>query len=134
MARRASSSSNPIWIITVIVVFLAFLGGGFYFYNTVSDPYRTLTPLDTQSYLANSNSLRGNTYKLSATIDNSLSWSPSVGRLFSVDVDGSNGNDVLPLLIPPEFNQVNIQKGQKFYFEIEVGDKGLLRVKGIKKV
>ena len=134
MARRASSSSSPIWIITVIVVFLAFLGGGFYFYNTVSDPYRTLTPLDTQSYLANSNSLRGNTYKLSATIDNSLSWSPSVGRLFSVDVDGSNGNDVLPLLIPPEFNQVNIQKGQKFYFEIEVGDKGLLRVKGIKKV
>ncbi|MGB8355557.1 MAG: hypothetical protein WCD79_16785 [Chthoniobacteraceae bacterium] len=134
MARRASSSSNPIWIIIVIVVFLAFLGGGFYFYNTVSDPYRTLTPLDTQSYLANSNSLRGNTYKLSATIDNSLSWSPSVGRLFSVDVDGGNGNDVLPLLIPPEFNQINIQKGQKFYFEIEVGDKGLLRVKGIKKV
>ena len=41
---------------------------------------------------------------------------------------------MIPLLIPPEFNQVNIQKGQKFYFQVEVGDKGLLKVKGIKKV
>jgi len=118
----------------VIVIVVASLGGGFYLYNTVSDPYRTLTPLDTQSYLENSNSLRGNTYKLSATIENSLSWSPSVGRLFSVEVETNTGNSVLPLLIPPEFNQINIQKGQKFYFQVEVGDKGLLRAKGIKKV
>jgi hypothetical protein len=49
-----------------------------------------------------------------------------------VDVDG--GTDVLPILVPAEFNQVNIQKGQKFYFKVEVGDKGLLQAKGIKKV
>ena len=134
MPRRASSSVNPFWIVTVVVLFLASLGVGYYFYNSVSDPYRTLTPLDTESYLANSNSLRGNTYKMSGTIDNSLSWSPSVGRLFSVQVETNTGNEMLPLLIPPEFNQINIQKGQKFYFQVEVGDKGLLRVKGIKKV
>jgi hypothetical protein len=116
----------------VIIVFLAgSLGGGYFLYNTVSDPYRTLTALDTQSYMQNSNSLRGNTYKLSGTIGNQLSWSP-IGRLFSVDVEG--GNDVVPLLVPPEFNQINIQKGQKFYFQVEVGDKGLLKAKAIKKV
>jgi len=110
------------------------MGGGYYLYNTVSDPYRTLTPLDTASYLANSNSLRGNTYKVNGTIDNSLSWSPSVGRLFSVEVESGTGSEILPVLVPPEFNAINIQKGQKFYFQVEVGDKGLLRVKGIKKV
>ena len=131
MPRRASSSANPVWILVIIVFLAGSLGGGYFLYNTVSDPYRTLTALDTQSYMQNSNSLRGNTYKLSGTIGNQLSWSP-IGRLFSVDVEG--GNDVVPLLVPPEFNQINIQKGQKFYFQVEVGDKGLLTVKGIKKV
>ena len=131
MPRRASSSANPVWILAIIIFLAASVGGGYFLYNTVSDPYRTLTPLDTQGYLQNSNSLRGNTYKLSATIENQLSWSP-VGRLFSVDVEG--GGDVLPVLVPPEFNAINIQKGQKFYFQVEVGDKGLLKAKGIKKV
>ena len=52
--------------------------------------------------------------------------------VYTVDVEG--GNDVVPLLVPPEFNQINIQKGQKFYFQVEVGDKGLLKAKAIKKV
>ena len=131
MPRRASSSANPVWIVIIVVFLAASLGGGYYLYNTVSDPYRTLNQLDTQSYLQNSNSLRGNTYKVSGTIENQLSWSP-IGRLFSVDVEDSS--DVLPILVPPEFNQINIQKGQKFYFQVEVGDKGLLKAKGIKKV
>ena len=131
MPRRASSSANPVWIVIIVVFLAASLGGGYYLYNTVSDPYRTLNQLDTQSYLQNSNSLRGNTYKVSGTIENQLSWSP-IGRLFSVDVEDSS--DVLPILVPPEFNQINIQKGQKFYFQVEVGDKGLLKAKAIKKV
>jgi hypothetical protein len=134
MPRRASSSANPIWIFIIIVILVASLGGGYFIYNTMSDPYRTLTQLDVESYMANSNSLRGNSYKLNATIENSLSWSPAVGRLFSVRVESNTGNDFLPVLIPAQFNHINIQKGQKFYFQVEVGDKGLLTVKGIKKV
>jgi hypothetical protein len=133
MPRRASSSTSPVWILAAAVLLIASVAGGYFLYNNVSDPYRTLSVLDVGSYLENSNSLRGNTYKISGTIANSLSWSPTVGRLFSVDVESNSGGDVLPLLIPAEFNQVNIQKGQKFNFEIEVGDKGLLKAKGIKK-
>lgn len=108
------------------------MAGGYYLYNTAKDPYRTLTQLDAESYLENSNSLRGNTYKLRGTIYASLQWSPSQGRLISVDVDDSNAR--VGLLVPPEFNSINIQKGQKFYFQVEVGDKGILKVKGIIKV
>jgi hypothetical protein len=133
MPRRASSSTSPVWILAAAFLLIASVAGGYFLYNNVSDPYRTLTALDVRSYLENSNSLRGNTYKISGTIANSLSWSPTVGRLFSIDVESSSGGDVLPVLIPPEFNQVNVQKGQKFNFQIEVGDKGLLKAKGIKK-
>lgn len=134
MPRRASSSANPVWILAIVVFIVASMAGGYYLYNTASDPYRTLTALDTEAYLQNSNSLRGNTYKIRATIVDQLAWSAETGKLYSVEVEKSSGSDVIPLLIPPEFNSVNIQKGQKFYFQVEVGDKGLLKVKGIKKV
>jgi hypothetical protein len=134
MPRRASSSANPVWILAIVVFIVASMAGGYYLYNTASDPYRTLTALDTEAYLQNSNSLRGNTYKIRATIVDQLAWSAETGKLYSVEVEKSTGSDVIPLLIPPEFNSINIQKGQKFYFQVEVGDKGLLKVKGIKKV
>jgi hypothetical protein len=134
MPRRASSSANPVWILGIVIFVVASMAGGYHLYNAARDPYRTLTELDVDAYLQNSNSLRGNTYKVRGTIADSLQWSQSDGRLISVDVDKSTGSDRIPLLIPPEFNQVNIQKGQKFYFQVEVGDKGILRVKGIIKV
>ncbi|HWB59061.1 MAG TPA: hypothetical protein VG733_06205 [Chthoniobacteraceae bacterium] len=137
MPRRASSSANPIWIVLVVVFIVASLAGGYYLYNVARDPYRTLTTLDTHDYLTNANSLRGNTYKVRGTVfESSLDWSATKGRIIEVDVDNggsSNSEDRLPLLVPPKFNDINIQKGQKFYFQVEVGDKGILTVSGITK-
>ena len=132
MARRASSSVNPWWIGGVAVLIAAAMAGGWLLYKSISDPYRTLTPLDVSVYLANANSLRGNVYKLNATVDTQLAWAPNQGRLYSVDVNGRD--DILPVLIPASFNSMNIQKGQRYYLKIEVGDKGILRVRDIRKV
>ena len=112
-----------------LVLVLAALAGGYFLFGRASDPYRTLTPLPVQDYLQNSNSLRGNVYKLDATIGQSLQWSPTVGRLFSVDVN----SDVLSILVPPQFNSVNIERGQRFFFKVEVGDHGILRAVDVKK-
>ena len=133
MPRRASSRTNPVWLVVVLVLLAGALGGGAYLWSTLSDPYRTLTPIDVSTYLDNANSLRGNVYKLTGTIDSQLAWSPTQGRLFSVVADGSK-TDVLPLLIPPELNKVNIQKDQRFSFKIEVGDKGILRASDLRKI
>jgi hypothetical protein len=133
MARRASSSGNSLWLIVATAVALAVIAGGYVLFGKASDPYRTMTPLPIQDYLENANSLRGNVYKLDAVVAKSLEWSPTAGRLFSVDVSGSNNGDVLPVLIPTQFNHVNIERGQRFYFKIEVGDKGILRVQDVKK-
>src|SRR3954466_9244879 len=123
MARRASSSVHPVLLIGAFVVLISAMAGGWLLYHHVSDPYRTLTPLDVPAYLENANSLRGNTYKISATVQSQLAWSPSGGRLYSVEVEG-NGN-VLPILIPAQFNELNIQKGQRYFLKIEVGEKGI---------
>lgn len=112
----------------VALVFVA-LAGGYFLFGRSSDPYRGLTPLPVADYLQNSNSLRGNVYKLEATIAQSLAWSQNTGRLFSVEVNG----DVLSILVPPQFNSVNIEKGQRFFFKIEVGDHGILRAQDVKK-
>src|SRR3954471_2274891 len=104
MARRASSSAHPVWILLAAVLVLAAVAGGFLLFGKASDPYRTLSPLPITDYLQNSNSLRGNVYKIEGTVSQSLQWSPTQGRLFSVEV----GGDVLPILVPPGFNSVNI--------------------------
>lgn len=116
-------------MLAAVALVLAALAGGYFLFGRASDPYRGLTPLPVADYLQNSNSLRGNVYKLEATIAASLQWSPNIGRLFSVEVNG----DILPVLVPPQFNSVNIEKGQRFFFKIEVGDHGILRAQDVKK-
>jgi hypothetical protein len=133
MARRASSSTNPLWLILAAVIALAAIAGGYALYGKASDPYRTMTPLPVQDYLDNANSLRGNSYKLDAIVSKSLDWSPTAGRLYSVDLSSDPKSDVLPILIPPQFNHVNIERGQRFFFKIEVAEKGILRVQDVKK-
>lgn len=129
MARRASSSAHPLWLTAAFVLVLAFAGGGYWIYSQLNDPFRTLTPFPVSAYLENSDSLRGNTYSIRGTIANQLGWSLK-GRLYSIDI----GADVLPVLIPAEFNAVNLQKGQQFSLEIEVSDKGILQAKALRKV
>lgn len=134
MPRRASSSLHPVWVAGVFVLIAAAIAGGYFLFVRVSDPYRTIAALDVASYLENSNSLRGNTYKVTGTVANSLAWSASAGRLFSIEVGSGPGGDVLPVLIPVQFNHINVQKGQKFVFQVEVDEKGILKAKDLKKV
>lgn len=131
MARRVKSSLNPLWIVGVVLLLLLAFGGAHFFISNTSTPYRTAAALDVQSYLDNANSLRGNVYRLEGEVLNSLAWSPSSGRLISVGVDGSKA--VVPVLVTTQFNNLNIQKGQKFIFLLEVDDMGILKTKSLTK-
>lgn len=133
MARRASSSVSIIWIVAGVLILGAAVTGIYFLSHKVSDPYRTLSPFDVKAYLENSNSLRGNIYKLNGTVGTQLAWSREKGRLFSVETE-ADGGDPVPLLIPAELNHINVQKGQRFIFQVEVVDKGILLAKGINKV
>jgi len=133
MARRASFAIHPVWILVVLFLVVGAISAGHFLVGRVNDPYRTLASLDVPAYLENSNSLRGNSYKISGVIWNYLASSTKAGRLFSVVVNTGASDEVLPVFIPAEFNSVNIQKGQHFNFSVEVDDKGILTVKGLIK-
>ena len=128
MARRASSSAHPVWLLISALIIVAAIAGGFFIHSR-SDPFRTVTALPVADYLENSNSLRGNVYKLEATVAKSIDWSAPSGRLYAVE----SGSDVLAVLVPPQFNKINIERGQKFIFKLEVADKGILRVQEVRK-
>ena len=131
MARRGKTSIKPLWIIVAIaLVAVAFLGSLFFF-GATGEPYRSAEELDAKTYLENANSLRGNVYKIQGEVVNALAWSPSSGRLIAVSVN--KGEDILPVLVTPQFSAVNIQKGQRFFFLLEVDDKGILRTRNLTK-
>ena len=129
MGRRASSSVNPAWFAIAAVVAVAAIAGGWALKSTVADPYRTLAPFPSADYMQNSNALRGNTYKLEGVVAEQLHYSKSA-RLISVEVDG----EPVSIIVPAELRDVNVQKGQRLLFKVEVGDKGVLKALGVKKV
>ncbi len=133
MSRRASSKVSLLKIVAALLLLILALGGGYYLIRNLNDPYRTLHPLDVAAYYENGNSLRGNVYKVDGKVLNLLAWSPGKGRLFSIEVETRSGSSPLGVIVPVDFNQVNLQKGQNFAFKIEVGQDGLLTVKDLQK-
>jgi hypothetical protein len=129
MARRARSSSPNFKMIGAGVALLAMLTAAYLVFGGSQDPYRTTSPLPVRDYLENANSLRGNTYRLEALVDKTLEVAPDSGRLFSVET----GGEMLPLFVPAKLNGMNIERGQKFHFRVQINEKGLIVASDIRK-
>lgn len=119
------------WLLGGAAVLVAVFAGGGLFLSHTGDPYRTAEPLEISAYLENSNSLRGNVYRVTGEVLNVLAYSAKGDRLISVGA-GAN-NDPIPMVIPASLGKINIQKGQKFIFLFEVTDKGILQAKDLTK-
>ena len=133
MPRRASNNLHPGWILAVVLLVGAAVLGGRLILGELEDPYRTIPELDVATYLENSDALRGNVYKADGKIDSSLAWSPERGRLISIEVHAVPDSALLPVLVPPELSEVNIQKGQGFLMQLEVIEDGILLAKDLEK-
>lgn len=131
MARRARSTPNAALLVGGLVALLLLIAAGGYFLGATGEPYRTVPEFPVEEYLANSSSLRGNSYRLTGAILNSIAWSPQSGRLISVEPSGSDSP--IPLVVPTELGETNIQKGQRFHFLVEVRENGILYAKDLTK-
>ena len=128
--RSKKSSSRLKSLLPITAGFLVIVALGFLFLGSKEKSvHRSVPALDVRAYLENSNSLRGNTYKLEGKVTESLAWSPDSGRLIAIEVD----NEIIPVLVTADFNDMNIQKEQRLVFLVAVDEKGILRTRKVEK-
>jgi hypothetical protein len=129
MARKKSSSRSKS-LLPIAAGFIMIVALGFVFLGSKDkSTHRTVPSLNVGAYLENSNSLRGNTYKLEGKVAESLAWSPDSGRLIAIEID----NEIIPVLVTADFNDMNIQKEQRLVFLVAVDEKGILRTRKVEK-
>ena len=142
MPRRASSgiSVGQIFGLLAGIVFILAFGGALYWLvaggglsGGGSDGPRVSADRDliVNEYLENANALRGNAYNISGKVQEQLKWTPDRGRLISLDVSDASGSAPLPIHVPRDFNNVNIESGAEFTFVVEVGASGILVVTAV---
>lgn len=126
MARRARKGA-PIGAILGIVAAIVLVGvAGAFVLNRTKDPFAGLTELNIRDFMENANSLSGNVYRLDGRVDDKLRWTPNEGQLVVIDVSNESGSGFIPVLVPSEFNGVNIARDDRFTLKVEVRSQGKL--------
>ncbi len=131
MPRRARSAPKTGWLLASVAAVLLLIALGGYFMGSQGTPFRTAPEFPVDEYLATSTTLRGNTYRLEGAVLNAIAWSPQSGRLISVQPAGSD--NPIPIVLPADLPESNVQKGQRFHFLVEVREAGVIYAKDLSK-
>ena len=89
------------------------------------------TLLNLVTYRKDANSLRGNVYRIEGKVEQTLRWTPDRGRLISFDADDSMISIPVPVRVPEDFSNVNIERGSSMSFVVRVDREGTLVVESI---
>ncbi len=125
MARRASSSTNPILIIGIAAVVIIAIFGGKFLMTKKSNSFSDVNPLAIQDLLENGNSLRNNEYLIEGKIDERFFRDSNTSSVVSVRVKSSGGEEVVPVKIPSKFNKLNIEREQRYAFKVRFEQGGI---------
>lgn len=125
MARRASSSLHPgVFIGIAVAVVLAIIGGKSLIRKKPAG-FANVNPLNVEEFLENGNSLRGNEYSIEGEIDEKLRWTTNRGQAVSLRVKTEGGTELIPVEIPPDFNNLNIEREQRYAMRIKIRQGGI---------
>jgi hypothetical protein len=129
MARRAKKGA-PVGLIIGIVAAIVIVGvASALFLNRTKDPFTGLTDLNIKDFMENANSLSGNVYRLEGIVEDKLRWTPTKGQLIAIQVN----DESIPVLVPSEFNDVNIARDDRFTMKVEVRSEGKIIVLDLAK-
>lgn len=144
MPRRASSGISVGQIAGVAFAILAFLviaallfkliagdllGGGGSSSGGRSNANATMLSLET--YRDNGNSLRGNVYRIEGKVEETLRWTPDRGRLISFEASDTMISIPVPVRVPEEFSNINIERGAEMAMVVRIDREGTLVVESI---
>jgi len=134
MARRASSKIHPGALVGGAVAVVLAIVGGKLFLGEKTQSFGNLTPLVVEDMMENGNSLRGNEYVIEGQIDEKLRWTPSDGQVVSLRVEGRGGDEFIGVEIPPDFNNLNIEREQRYSIRVRFRQGGIPVATGINRL
>lgn len=142
MPRRASSGVSVGQIAGIAVAILGFVviaallfkliagdligGTGGKSHSNSDAAFLSLT-----TYRNNGNSLRGNVYRIEGKVEETLRWTADRGRLISFEASDSTDIMPVPVLVPEEFSNVNIERGSEMGMVVRVDRDGTLVAESI---
>jgi hypothetical protein len=133
MARRAQKGINKLFI-AIFALLIAVVG--FLIVKIIGSPkdsMRTVTQLNVSDYIKEGTTLAGTEGIVTGVVAEKLRWTPDRGEMISVAVNLDKNQELIPIMVPPEFKNVNIARGDKFTFKVEVGKEQLLITKDLKR-
>ncbi|MEI6674674.1 MAG: hypothetical protein WCO57_05810 [Verrucomicrobiota bacterium] len=125
MARRASSRLHPGVFIGIAAAVVLAIVAGQSFFKKKKPRFGDVSPLNVEDFLENGNSLRGNEYSLTGKIDEKLRWTTKRGQIVSLRVSTPGGDELIGVEIPPDFNNLNIEREQRYALRIKVRQGGI---------
>lgn len=125
MARRASSSTSPVLIIGIVVAVAAAAFGGKFLMTKKSETFSDVIPLAVDELLENGNSLRNNEYLIEGKIDERFFRDSNSSSVVSVRVKSASGEEIIPVLIPAKFNNLNIEREQRYAIKVRFEQGGI---------
>jgi hypothetical protein len=118
------AGSWALWIVSGLLVLVILGIVGYFFYQYLSDPYRTLKPFPMDNYLADYRSMEGATFKANLKVSADLGLNAETGRLMVFTFQ--NDNRSLVVLIPPKLKDIYFEKGQNYQVSMDVREGGLV--------
>jgi hypothetical protein len=125
MARRASSRLNPGLIIGAVAAIAVAIFAGKSLLGKKSASFGDISALSIDELLENGNSLRGNEYSIEGKIDEKLRWTADRGQVVSLRVKAGSDEELIGIEIPPKFNNLNIEREQRYTMRIKVRQGGI---------
>ncbi len=143
MARkRVSSGGKGLWIgiaaavgcFVLLALLLVKLVFGDLLQNSSgnsSSGAGAVSALDLEVYKENARGLTGNLYQLSGEVQETLRWTADRGRLISLDCRDDATDVLLPVHVPQQFRDVNIERGASLTMTVRVSRDGTLVAEGV---
>jgi hypothetical protein len=144
MPRRASSGINVGQIAGITAAILGFvviaallfklIAGGLFEGGDKPSAKRSTgnaTLLSLETYRSNGNSLRGNVYRVEGKVEETLRWTADRGRLISFEANDATGTMPVPILVPEDFSNINIERGSEMAMVVRVDRDGTLVAEAI---
>ena len=134
MPRRASSHIHPGYILGAVALIVAAILVGKTILGKSRNAFANVLPLDIGQLMENANSLRGNEYVVEGQIDEKLQWTSDRGQLISVRVKTPGGDEFIGIMIPPQFNRLNMDVKQKYAFRVQFQQGGIAIATAIQRL